>query len=76
MILLIILNYRRRILKYFQYVKRWKNYIALFVVSIFLRKKTLALFIISSKCKNEDEKLIMKEESIEVLKMVGLIEST
>ena len=76
MILLIILNYRRRILKYFQYVKRWKNYIALFVVSIFLRKKTLALFIISSKCKNEDEKLVMKEESIEVLKMVGLIEST
>ena len=76
MILLIILNYRRRILKYFQYVKRWKNYIALFVVSIFLRKKTLALFIISIKCKNEDEKLIMKEESIEVLKMVGLIEST
>ena len=76
MILLIILNYRRIIIKYFQYVKRWKNYIALFVVSIFLRKKTLALFIISSKCKNEDEKLIMKEESIEVLKMVGLIEST
>ena len=46
------------------------------MVSIFLRKKTLALFIISSKCKNEDEKLIMKEESIEVLKMVGLIDST
>ena len=42
----------------------------------FSEKKTLALFIISSKCKNEDEKLIMKEESIEVLKMVGLIEST
>ena len=46
------------------------------MVSIFLRKKTLALFIISSKWKNEDEKLVMKEESIEVLKMVGLIEST
>ena len=36
-------------------------------------KKTLVLSIICSKCKHEDEKII-KEESIEILKILGLIE--
>ena len=31
------------------------------------------LSIISSKCKNEDEKLFKEEESIEILKILGLI---
>ena len=40
-----------------------------------IRKKTLVLSIISSKCKNEDEKLFKEEELIEVLKILGLIEN-
>ena len=35
-------------------------------------KKTLVLSIISSKCKNEDEKIFKENESIEVLKILGL----
>ena len=41
----------------------------------YLLKKTLVLSIISSKCKNEDEKLFKEEESIEILKLFGLIEN-
>ena len=37
----------------------------------YLLDKTLALSIICSKCKNEDEKFF-KEESIEILKIHGL----
>ena len=37
----------------------------------YLLEKTLVLSIICSKCKNEDEKLF-KEESIEILNIVGL----
>ena len=40
-----------------------------------LLKKTLAPSIICSKCKNEDEKLFKEEESIEILKILGLIEN-
>ena len=40
-----------------------------------LLQKTLVLSIICSKCKNEDEKLFKKEESIEILKVLGLPES-
>ena len=60
-------------LKYFQWLKRWKKkYIALFVISI---EKTLVLSIICSKCKNEVEKLYKEKESIEVVKILGLIEN-
>ena len=38
-------------------------------------EKTLVLFIICSKCKNEDWKLFKEEESIEILKILGLIEN-
>ena len=38
-------------------------------------KKTLALSVICSKCKNEDQKIFKEEESIETLKIVGLIEN-
>ena len=57
-----------------------KNYIALFAVSkenlktyniIFLEKE-LVLSIICSKCKNEYEKLVIEEELIEILKILGL----
>ena len=36
--------------------------------------KTLVLSIISIKYKNEDEKIFKEEESIEILKVLGLIE--
>ena len=36
----------------------------------YLLKKILVLSIICSKCKNEDEKLFNKEESIEILKIL------
>ena len=38
-------------------------------------EKTLVLSIIFSKCKNEDEKVFKEEESIEKLKILGLIKS-
>ena len=55
-------------------------YIALFLVSIekpkisLLLEKTLVLSIICSNYKNEDENLFNKEESFEILKILGLIE--
>ena len=54
----------------------------LFVASIenlknhkYLLEKTLVLSIICSKCENEDEKIFKEEESIEILKILGLIEN-
>ena len=41
----------------------------------YIFEKTLLLSIICSKCKNEDEKLFKEEESIEVLKILDLIEN-
>ena len=38
-------------------------------------EKTLVPFIICSKCKNEDEKEFKEEESIEILKILRLIEN-
>ena len=38
-----------------------------------LLEKTLVLSIICSKCKNEDDKIFKEEESIEILKILGLI---
>ena len=35
----------------------------------------IVLFIICSKCKNENEKLFKEEESIEILKILGFIEN-
>ena len=38
-------------------------------------EKTLVLCIVCSKCKNEGEKILKEEEeSIEILKILGLIE--
>ena len=41
----------------------------------YLLEKTLVLSIICSKCKNEEEKRFKEEESIEILKILGLIEN-
>ena len=38
-------------------------------------EKVLVLSIICSNCKNEDEKLFKKEESIEISKVLGVIEN-
>ena len=43
-------------------------------ISYILEKKSV-LSIISSKCKNEDEKIFKEEESIEILKILDLIEN-
>ena len=43
-------------------------------ISCFL-EKILLLSIICSKCKNKEEKLFKEEDSIEVLKIIGLIEN-
>ena len=72
------------ILKYLQQMKGRKNYIALFTVSIenlkklkisYVLEKTLVLSVICSKFKNEDETLFKEEESIEMLKFLGLIKN-
>ena len=42
----------------------------------YLLEKTLALSIIGSKCKNENEKTFKKEDLIEILKILVLIENT
>ena len=39
----------------------------------YLLEKTLVLSIICSKCKNEDEKIFKEEDSIEIIKILGLI---
>ena len=43
-------------------------------ISYFL-EKTLVLYIIYSKCKNEDEKIFKEEDSIEILKILALFEN-
>ena len=71
-------------LKYFQWLKRWKNGIALSVGKYrkleqpkisYLLEKTLLLSIICSKCKSEVKmkKIFQEEESIKILKTLGLI---
>ena len=41
----------------------------------YLLEKRLVLSIICSKCKNEDDKLFKEEESIEILRILRLIEN-
>ena len=41
----------------------------------YILEKTLILYIIFNKCKNKDKKIFKKEESIEILKILGLIEN-
>ena len=61
-----------------------KNYIAPFVVSLedlkilttsYILEKAIALSIICSKCEIEDEKIFKEEESIEILKILGLFKN-
>ena len=40
----------------------------------YILEKTLLLYTVFSKCRNEDEK-ILEEESFKILKIVGLIEN-
>ena len=39
----------------------------------YIFKKTLVISVVWSKCKNEVEKIFKEEESIEILKIIGLI---
>ena len=62
------------ILKYFRSLKR---FILLFVVSIknLENLKHHISSIICSKCKNKDEKLFKEGQSIEILKILSLVEN-
>ena len=42
---------------------------------MYLLEKILVLSIICNKCKNDNRKLFKEEESIEILKINGLIEN-
>ena len=42
---------------------------------MYLLEKILVLSIICNKCKNDNKKLFKEEESIEILKINGLIEN-
>ena len=72
------------ILIYFQWLEWWKK--IYFVVSgknkrfknpkiSYTFGKTLVLFIISSKCKNENVKIFKEAESIEIWKILGSVEN-
>ena len=41
----------------------------------YIFEKIFVLSIVCSKCENEDEKRFKEEESIEILKVLGLIEN-
>ena len=41
----------------------------------YILEKILALSIICSKCKYEDEKVFKEDDSLEILKILGLIEN-
>ena len=41
----------------------------------YIFEKTLLLSIICIKCKNENEKIFKEKESIEILKILGLIKN-
>ena len=41
----------------------------------YILEKTLVLSIICRKCKNEDEKIVKGEESIEILKILDLLQN-
>ena len=41
----------------------------------YIFEKTLVLSITCSKCRKEDEKMFKEEESIEILKILGLFEN-
>ena len=55
-------------------IQKMKKIYCAICANIILLKK-LVLSIICSECKNEDEKLFKEEESIEILKILGLIEN-
>ena len=42
---------------------------------MYIFKKTLTLFIVYSKCDHEYKTIFKEEESIEILKILGLIDS-
>ena len=42
---------------------------------LYILEKTLVLSIICGKCKNEDGKIFKEEESIEMLKILGLFKN-
>ena len=41
----------------------------------YIFEKTVVLCIVCSKCKNEDEKMFKEEESVQLIKYLGLIKN-
>ena len=41
----------------------------------YILEKTLVLYTVFSKCRNEDEKILEEEESFKILKILVLIEN-
>ena len=52
---------------------KYRKFEKLKISNIF--EKTLMISIICSKWKNEDEKIFKEEESVEILKLFGLIKN-
>ena len=60
----------------FSTTKKMKKLYCVICGKIFIAfRKTLVLSLICSKCKNEDEKIFKEEESIEISKVLCLIEN-
>ena len=60
---------KKIILHFLRYRKFKKSKIS------YILEKTIVLSIICSKCNNEHEKVFNEEESIDILKILGLIEN-
>ena len=58
---------------YFVICSKYKKFKNPKASNIFEKKKYFSLSIICSKCGNEDEKIFKEEESIVILKILGLI---
>ena len=59
---------------YFVFCNKYRNYEKP-KISYFL-EKTFFLSVICSNCKNEDEKIFKEDKSIEILKILSLIDNT
>ena len=59
---------------YISRIKEYDSIMCWYKIS-YLLGKLLVLSIICSKCTGKDEKIFKEEESIEILKIIGLIEN-
>ena len=69
-------KYHKIISKHFQQIKRlrWNSILCYFWYAFSNVSKIISFSFISSKCEHEDEKIFKEEESVEILKIIVLIE--